>query len=112
MQETDLLSFQIAIKLAKPAGVMCSYNRVNGDYACENDYTLGVLKKDWGFQGWVLSDWEGDAQHGEGCAGGTRYGAAGGDVLWAGAEAGRAGRQSAGGAPGRHGCIGLCGACL
>jgi beta-glucosidase len=59
MQETDLLSFQIAIKLAKPAGVMCSYNRVNGDYACENDYTLGVLKKDWGFQGWVLSDWEG-----------------------------------------------------
>ena len=59
MQETDLLSFQIAIKLAKPAGVMCSYNRVNGDFACENDYTLGVLKKDWGFQGWVLSDWEG-----------------------------------------------------
>jgi beta-glucosidase len=59
MQETDLLSFQIAIKLAKPAGVMCSYNRVNGTYACENDYTLGVLKKDWGFQGWVLSDWEG-----------------------------------------------------
>jgi beta-glucosidase len=60
MQETDLLAFQIAIKMAKPAGVMCSYNRVNGDYACENDYTLNqVLKKDWGFQGWVLSDWEG-----------------------------------------------------
>jgi beta-glucosidase len=59
MQETDLLAFQIAIKMAKPAGVMCSYNRVNGDYACENDYTLGVLKKDWGFEGWVLSDWEG-----------------------------------------------------
>ena len=60
MQETDLLAFQIAIKMAKPAGVMCSYNRVNGDYACENDYTLNqVLKRDWGFQGWVLSDWEG-----------------------------------------------------
>jgi beta-glucosidase len=60
MQETDLLAFQIAIGMAKPAGVMCSYNKVNGDYACENEYTLSeVLKKDWGFKGFVLSDWEG-----------------------------------------------------
>ena len=60
MQETDLLAFQIAIGMAKPAGVMCSYNRVNGDFACENDYTLNeVLKKDWGFKGFVLSDWSG-----------------------------------------------------
>jgi beta-glucosidase len=60
MRETDLLAFQIAISLAKPAGVMCSYNRVNSDYACENDYTLNqVLKHDWGFKGFVLSDWEG-----------------------------------------------------
>jgi beta-glucosidase len=60
LRETDLLGFQIAIGLAKPAGVMCSYNRVNGDYACENKYTLDdVLKHDWGFQGFVLSDWEG-----------------------------------------------------
>jgi beta-glucosidase len=60
LQETDLLGFQIAIGLAKPAGVMCSYNHVNGDYACENQYTLtDVLKKQWGFKGFVLSDWEG-----------------------------------------------------
>ena len=60
MQETDLLAFNIAIHLAKPAGVMCSYNRVNGDFACENEYTLNqVLKKDWGFKGFVLSDWSG-----------------------------------------------------
>jgi len=60
MQETDLLAFQIAIGMAQPAGVMCSYNKVNGDYACENEYTLGeVLKKDWGFKGFVLSDWDG-----------------------------------------------------
>lgn len=60
MQETDLLGFQIAIEMAKPAGVMCSYNHVNGDYACENQYTLtDVLKKEWGFKGFVLSDWEG-----------------------------------------------------
>jgi len=39
---------------------MCSYNRVNGDYACENDYILNqVLKHDWGFKGFVLSDWGG-----------------------------------------------------
>jgi beta-glucosidase len=37
---------------------MCSYNRFNGHYACENDYLLNeVLKKDWGFKGWVMSDW-------------------------------------------------------
>jgi len=59
MQETDLLAFQIAIGMAKPAGVMCSYNRVNGDFACENQYVLtDVLKKEWGFKGFVLSDWE------------------------------------------------------
>jgi beta-glucosidase len=59
-RETDLLAFRIAITLAHPAGVMCSYNRVNGDYACENSYTLNqVLKHDWGFKGFVLSDWGG-----------------------------------------------------
>jgi beta-glucosidase len=60
MRETDLLAFQIALKISQAAGVMCSYNKVNGDYACENDYLLNqVLKKEWGFQGWVLSDWGG-----------------------------------------------------
>ncbi|MGA1981289.1 MAG: glycoside hydrolase family 3 C-terminal domain-containing protein [Acidobacteriaceae bacterium] len=60
MRETDLLAFQIAITTAHPAGVMCAYNHINGDYACENDYTLNqVLKRDWGFKGFVLSDWGG-----------------------------------------------------
>lgn len=60
LRETDLLAFQIAIGLAKPAGVMCAYNHINGDYACENDFTLNqVLKHDWGFKGFVLSDWGG-----------------------------------------------------
>jgi beta-glucosidase len=60
LQETDLLAFNLAIHLAKPAGVMCSYNRVNGDFACENDYTLNkVLKQEWDFKGFVLSDWDG-----------------------------------------------------
>ncbi|HEY5055872.1 MAG TPA: glycoside hydrolase family 3 C-terminal domain-containing protein, partial [Acidobacteriaceae bacterium] len=59
-RETDLLAFQIAIGIAHPAGVMCSYNRVNGDFSCENDFLLNqVLKRDWQFDGFVLSDWGG-----------------------------------------------------
>ena len=60
MQESDLLAFHIAISIANPGAVMCSYNRINGDFACENPYTLrDVLKKDWGFKGFVISDWGG-----------------------------------------------------
>ena len=58
MRETDLLAFEIGIRDGNPAGVMCSYNRVNGDYVCENKYLLtDVLKNDWKFPGFVLSDW-------------------------------------------------------
>ncbi|MEN0038163.1 MAG: glycoside hydrolase family 3 C-terminal domain-containing protein [Cellvibrio sp.] len=55
---SDLLALQIANEIGNPGSVMCSYNRVNGIYACENEYLLNeVLKKDWGFKGWVMSDW-------------------------------------------------------
>ncbi len=58
MRESDLLAFEIGIEIGQPAGVMCSYNLVNGDYACENKYLLtDVLKGDWKFKGFVLSDW-------------------------------------------------------
>jgi beta-glucosidase len=57
-RESDLLAFEIAIGISDPSGVMCSYNLYAGDYACENDYLLNkVLKKDFKFKGWVLSDW-------------------------------------------------------
>jgi beta-glucosidase len=60
MRESDLLAFEIAIKESGVGTVMCSYNQVNGDYACESSYLLNdVLKKAWGFQGWVMSDWGG-----------------------------------------------------
>lgn len=60
MRESDLLAFQIGIRDAHPGAVMCSYNRVNGDYACENDYLLhDVLKGDFQFPGFVVSDWGG-----------------------------------------------------
>jgi beta-glucosidase len=59
-RESDLLAFEIAIGIAEPSGVMCAYNRVNSDYSCENDWLLNhVLKKNFGFKGWVLSDWGG-----------------------------------------------------
>jgi beta-glucosidase len=60
MRESDLLAFEIGLKVGDPSAVMCSYNAVNGDYACENKYLLtDVLKDDWKFKGFVLSDWGG-----------------------------------------------------
>lgn len=59
-RESDLLAFEIGVAESDTAAVMCSYNRVNGDYACENKFLLtDVLKKDWKFKGFVLSDWGG-----------------------------------------------------
>jgi beta-glucosidase len=58
LRMSDLLAFQIAIEQGKPGSVMCAYNKVNGDWACENDFLLNkVLKQDWGYRGWVQSDW-------------------------------------------------------
>jgi len=60
MRETDLRAFGIALGISDAGGVMCSYNRVNGDFACENSYLLtDVLKKAFNFKGFVLSDWGG-----------------------------------------------------
>lgn len=60
MRESDLLAFELAIERGKPGSVMCSYNKINGDWACENDYLLNqVLKRDWKYPGFVMSDWGG-----------------------------------------------------
>src|SRR5215467_16067343 len=60
LHETDLLAFKIGIGIANPGAVMCSYNAVNGDFACENKYLLtDVLKQNWKFPGFVVSDWGG-----------------------------------------------------
>lgn len=57
-RESDLLAFEIAIERGQPGAVMCGYNRVNGPYACQNDTLLNkVLKADWHYPGWVMSDW-------------------------------------------------------
>src|SRR6201984_2585795 len=52
MRESDLLAFEIGLRESDVAAVMCSYNRLNGDFACENKCMLtDVLKKDWNFKG-------------------------------------------------------------
>jgi len=57
-RESDLLAFEIGIEESDVAAVMCSYNRLDGDYACENKYLLNdVLKRDWNYKGFVISDW-------------------------------------------------------
>lgn len=60
MRESDLLAFQIGIEIGRPGSVMTSYNLVNGTYTAENPFLIGtVLKGDWGYPGWVMSDWGG-----------------------------------------------------
>lgn len=58
LREIYLASFEGAVKQSQPWTVMCSYNRVNGEYASENEFMLtDVLRNDWGFEGFVVSDW-------------------------------------------------------
>jgi len=57
-RESDLLAFEIAIERAQPGSVMTGYNKVNGEYAGGNRHLLlDILKGDWGYAGWVMSDW-------------------------------------------------------
>ncbi len=58
LRESDLLAFQIAIERGRPASVMAGYNKINGLYASENAPLIeGVLKGEWAYPGWVMSDW-------------------------------------------------------
>ncbi len=58
LREIYLSAFETVIKNAKPATVMAAYNKVNGTYCCENSFLLNeILRKQWGFEGVVVSDW-------------------------------------------------------
>ena len=59
-RESDLLAFEIGVKDSNVQSVMCSYNLTNNQYDCENSHLLNdVLKTDWSFPGFVMSDWWG-----------------------------------------------------
>jgi beta-glucosidase len=57
LHQVELAGFEAAVR-AGTGAIMCSYNQVNGAHACGNDTLLnGILKQQWGFAGWVMSDW-------------------------------------------------------
>ncbi|HOU13798.1 MAG TPA: glycoside hydrolase family 3 C-terminal domain-containing protein [Anaerolineae bacterium] len=71
LREIYLAQFEMVVKEANPWTVMCSYNRINGVYASENDYLLNqILKGEWGFEGVVVSDWGANHTTVESVAGG------------------------------------------
>ncbi len=58
LREIYLTAFEIAVKESNPATIMASYNKLNGKYACENSHLLtDILRKEWGYDGVVMSDW-------------------------------------------------------
>jgi len=71
LREIYLAQFEMVVKEANPWTVMCSYNRINGVYASENDYLQNqILKDEWGFEGVVVSDWGANHTTVESVAGG------------------------------------------
>lgn len=58
LREIYLAAYETIVKKSQPTTIMCSYNRINGVYSCENDWLLNkVLRDEWGFKGLVMTDW-------------------------------------------------------
>jgi len=58
LRESDLLAFEIAIEQGDPGAIMCAYNATNGAQSCGSRFLLTeVLREDWDYQGFVMSDW-------------------------------------------------------
>ena len=66
LRELYLTNFEIAIQEGKPRALMTSYNKVNGSYANENSQLYDILRREWGFDGMVVTDWGGSNDFTEG----------------------------------------------
>ena len=72
LRELYLTGFEIVVKEARPKTIMTSYNLINGTYANENAHLLqDILRKDWGFDGAVVTDWGGSNDHALGVKNGS-----------------------------------------
>lgn len=72
LREIYLTGFEIAVTEGKAKAIMSSYNQVNGTYANENRHMLTeILRGDWGFDGFVVTDWGGDNDHAQGVKAGS-----------------------------------------
>ena len=72
LRELYLTGFEIAVKEGRPGAIMTSYNEVNGTYANENTHLLKeILRDDWGFEGFVVTDWGGSNDHVKGVKAGS-----------------------------------------
>jgi beta-glucosidase len=102
-RESDLLAFQIAIERSQPGSIMSGYNKINGEYASGNHHLLNeVLKRTWGYPGWVMSDWGATPSWDFALKGLDQESGVQWDVkLWG--QEGIRGRQAAEGAAVRHG---------
>ena len=84
LRELYLTGFEMVVKEAQPKTIMSSYNLINGTYANENAYLLQeILRRDWGFEGAVVTDWGGSNDHALGVKNGStlEMPAPGGDAI-------------------------------
>lgn len=72
LREIYLTGFEIAVREGRPKAIMSSYNRLNGTYANENPHLLTrILREEWGFDGFVVTDWGADNDHAAGVLAGS-----------------------------------------
>lgn len=72
LREIYLTGFEIAVKEGNPLSIMSAYNKINGVYANENEWLLRtILRDEWGFKGFVVSDWGGSNDHVDGVRNGS-----------------------------------------